>query len=412
MHVAEHQSFLSFPLSDSIHKMANLCFSPSPAELRYLGLSQYETYLLSRLVQTLRLGAYMSMKLSNTDVPLDSSHPGAADCEAYIKSAFSSDMLSDRLFPLRHTGSSMRFILAQRPVPDDASKLTTVKIFQLCVWRTFAFGNKEHLEEVTFKGDKKPDLQKLASTIQMWGNGELKLPVPAYGQLQITKAKIPTMLSSLWELSEEISSKLKSKSSTPTFTALHERLLNKKIPAIPPHGLIAWLLTSDFFEYGLCQPPTIQNLADHMMKSGTSGPKGAIKIVAEETNQPAPATLEELAHVLTRVFAIIESPTENTPTIQQVVADCKDIQGRELTVVDLEHALCKIARQNTRAKAGKGKSRESRAKGRQPKAGARKENMVDDSDAGTDAGGIQIKLTRSKKQEVMAIVGKQQGDRS
>ncbi|KAH7379962.1 hypothetical protein BKA64DRAFT_765619 [Cadophora sp. MPI-SDFR-AT-0126] len=367
--------------------MANIYFSPNPSELRYLGLSQYETHLLSRLVQTLCLGVHMSIKLSNTDVPLDSSHPGAADCQAYIKSAFSSEMLSDRLFPLRHTGSSMRFILAHLPVPDDVSKFTNQKIFQLCVWRTFAFGNKEHLEEITFEGDKQPDLQKLAPAIQLWGNGGLKLPVPAYGQLQITKAKIPNMLSSLWELSYDIAAKITSKSVVPTFAALYEQLIGKKIPAIPPHGLIAWLLTSDFSEYGLCEPPTIQDLADHMMKSGTSGPKGAIKIVAEETNQLAPATSQELVHVLTRVFAIIESPSGNTPTIQQVVADCKNIQGRELTVVDLEHALCKIARQNARAKAGKRKAGKRKAE----------KSMVDDNAAGADASGVQIKLMRSKK---------------
>jgi len=372
--------------------MANLYFSPEPAELRALGLSQYEIYLSSHLIQTLRLGIYMNKKLNNKAGPLDITHPGAADCEAYIKSAFSSDMLFDRLFPLRHTGSSMRFVLAHLPVPGDASHLTALQIFQLCVWRTFAFGNKEHLLQGTFEGNTKPGLEQLASTIQHWGNGALKLPVPAYGQLQIIKAKIPIMLSSLWDLSEEISSIARSKSTPPTFAALHERVLNKRIPSIPPHGLIAWLLTSDFFEYGLCQPPSVRDLAEHIMKSGTSGPTVALKIVADETDQAAPATTEGLEHVLTRVFAVFEDPTEHTPTIQQVVADCKSVQGRSLTVVDMEHALCKISRQNTRAMAGKGRSKTRGAKEEETK-----ENMRDNGGPEHNVVELQIKRSGDKK---------------
>ena len=372
--------------------MANLYFSPKPAELRALDLSQYEIYLLSRLIQTLRLGVYMNEKLNDRSDPLDNTHPGAAHCEAYIKSAFSSDMLSDRLFPLRHTGSSMRFILAHLPVPSDAGHLTALQIFQLCVWRTFAFGNKEHLLKVTFEGNTKPDLEQLASTIQHWGNGALKLPVPAYGQLQIIKAKIPTMLSSLWELSGEISSMARSKSTPPTFAALHERLLNKRMASIPPHGLIAWLLTSDFFEYGLCQPPTARDLAEHITKSGTSGPTGALKLIADESNQAAPTTTEELERVLTRVFAVFEDPTEHMPSIQRIVADCKSIQGRALTVVDLEHALCKIARQSTRAKAGKGMGSSRGAKG-----GAKKQNVRANDHPEHNVVGLQIKRTKDMK---------------
>lgn len=372
--------------------MANLYFSPKPAELRALDLSQYEIHLLSRLIQTLRLGVYMNEKLNNGAGPLDNSHPGATDCEAYIKSAFSSDMLSDRLFPLRHTGFSMRFILAHVAVPSDAGHLSALQIFQLCVWRTFAFGSKEHLLKVTFEGNTKPDIEHLASTIQHWGNGPLKLPVPAYGQLQIIKAKIPTMLSCLWEVSGEISSMARSKSTPPTFAALHQRLLNKRIPSIPPHGLIAWLLTSDFFEYGLCQPPTVRDLAEHITKSGTSGPTGALKIIADESNQAAPATTEELERVFIRVFAIFENPAQHTPTIQEVVAECTSIQGRSLTVVDMEHALCKIARQNTRASAGKGMGNSRGAKG-----GAKKQNVRANDHHEHNVVELQIKRTKDKK---------------
>lgn len=64
--------------------------------------------------------------------------------------------------------------------------------------------------------------------------------------------------------------------------------------------------------------------------------------------------------MLTRVFGVMQNPPLNTQTIRKVASDCKAIQGRELSVVDLEHALCKISRQNTRAKSGKGKSASSK----------------------------------------------------
>ncbi|KAH6720512.1 hypothetical protein BKA61DRAFT_570172 [Leptodontidium sp. MPI-SDFR-AT-0119] len=335
--------------------MADFYFSPQEAELQGLGLSSFEKYLLLRLVQTLRLGIFMSQKRNNSAGPLDHTHRGAAQCEAYIKSALSSEMLSDKLFPLRHTGASMQFILQSLFVPANPSQLSATNIFQLCIWRTFAFGNSDYLHKITIQEDRMPDLEKLHSIIQQWGNGPLKLSVPAYGQLQIIKAKIPTMLSSFWELSQEISSSQKPKSAPPTFATLHERLLSKKIPSIPRHGLIAWLLTSDFYGFGVCQPPTIQDLAHHMTNSGASGPKGAIKIVAEETGQHAPENAEELAKVLGTVFGLLQNPPRSSPTIMNVVTECKAIQGRELAVVDLEHALCKISRQNTRANAGKAK---------------------------------------------------------
>ncbi|KAG4440128.1 hypothetical protein IFR05_004386 [Cadophora sp. M221] len=335
--------------------MADFYFSPRQAELQGLGLSSYETHLLSRLVQILQLGVFMSQKRKDTADSLDHTHHGATQCEAYVKSAFSSEMLSDKLFPLRLTGASMQFIIQHLPVPANASKLSVTNIFQLCIWRTFAFGNSEYLQEITIKEDKKPDLLKLCYIIQQWGNGPLKLSVPAYGQLQIIKAKIPTMLSMFWDLSHEISSTHKPKTTPPTFAALHERLLSKKISSIPRHGLIAWLLTSDFFEYGFCQTPTIQDIANHMTNSGASGPKGAMKIVSEETGQPAPENAEELAKVLGTVFELLQNPPQRSLTIKNVVTECKVIQGRELSVVDLEHALCKISRQNSRANAGKSK---------------------------------------------------------
>ncbi|KAL5329279.1 hypothetical protein ACEPPN_002790 [Leptodophora sp. 'Broadleaf-Isolate-01'] len=128
------------------------------------------------------------------------------------------------------------------------------------------------------------------------------------------------MLLSLWDVSKEIIASHKPSTTPPTVEELYERLIEKNIPTILRCGLIAWLLTSDFFEYGLCQTPTIKDLAIHGSKVGASGPK----------------------------------------TIRKVASDCKAIQGRELSVVDLEHALCKISRQNTRAKSGKGKSASSK----------------------------------------------------
>lgn len=389
------------PYQKQYPEMVELYFSPGHAELKSLDLSLYETYLLSRLVQALRLGVYMSRRRDGKAESLDTTQAGAAHCERYIVSAFSSHMVSDKLFPLRHTGSSMQFILERLPIAFPASQFTALNIFQLCIWRAFAFGSKENLEEIVIGQDKEPDMHKLTTTIQGWGKGEHKLSLPAYGQFQIVKEKIPVMLSSFWDLSQEISSSLAPKAAPPTFAVLYERLLSKKIPTVPRHGLMAWLLTSDFSEYGLCHPPTIRDLVDHITKSGASGPKGALKIAAGETAQSAPSTPEEVADVLSRVFGVIQNPTSQTPTIHQMAGDCKEIQGRALTVVDLEHALCKISRQETRAKAGKGRNNAVRREGEAGrKRGRKTDDRKGDSEDGTET------RTPSYKKVKTSLVGK------
>ncbi|CZT05845.1 uncharacterized protein RCO7_03966 [Rhynchosporium graminicola] len=333
--------------------------APEPELLHLSNLSLFEKELLSRVIQTLRLGVYMSQKRNNTASPLDTTLPGAEECEVFIKSAFSSEMTSDKLFPLRHTGSSMQFIVKNLPVPSSSKpqELSAINIFQLCIWRSFAFGSCDRLTEIKLQeSDKEPDFKHLTSTIQKWGRGPVKLPVPAYGQLQIIKAKIPSMLQSFWELSQTIASSLTSKTSAPTFANLHNFLVAKEISSVPRYGLIPWLLVSDFFEYGVCQPPTLRDLAEHITNSKAAGPSKAIKFIADRTGETPPANADDLAKALGAVLRILQTPPEACPTVYKLAEDCKAIQRRELSVVDLEHALCKIARQNSRVMATKKKT--------------------------------------------------------
>ena len=63
-----------------------------------------------------------------------------------------------------------------------------------------------------------------------------------------------------------------------------------------------------------------------------------------------PKDATALAEVLRRIFAVFDNPTKDMPTIQKLVRECEEIQGRKLNFVDFEHVLCKIARQLSMAK--------------------------------------------------------------
>ncbi|KAL2060543.1 hypothetical protein VTL71DRAFT_9184 [Oculimacula yallundae] len=378
--------------------MAPYYFSLPESELEIIELSLFEKCLLSRIVHTLRLGVYMYQKRSDKAEVINKALPGAVDCEAYIKSAFSSEVLSDKLFPLRHTGSSMQFILKSMPIPSNPFELSAINIFQLCIWRTFAFGTCDRLAAIELEdeveGDDGPDLDHLCAIIRGSGNGALKLAVPAYGQLQILKAKVPSMLSSFWELAQDISASITAKMAPPTFANLHNLLIAKSISSVPQYGLIPWLLISDFFEYGLCQPPTLHDLAEHMTNGKAAGPCNAIKIIALETGEVAPADADELANVLGAIFEVLQKPPKKCPTIEKLAEDCKAIQGRVLSVVDLEHALCKISRQNSRVMAGNwpkktavvvGKSAKGKKRGAEEREGGDKApGVADEASSGRD----------------------------
>jgi hypothetical protein len=275
-----------------------------------------------------------------------------------VVSALATNMSTDKFFPLRLTGSSMKEIIAIFPL--GKTPMTAFKIFQLSIWRTFAFGDKERIKDLTLEQDASPDLESIIATITTWG-GKSNIAMPVYGNFQIIKSKVPQMLHLLWEFSQALSKDCNTPGATLTFAEVYKRLADKKVPSLPPGGIIIWLLISDFVEYGICFAPTEQDLAEHIIPiakgshGSPSGPTAALKYAAESAEEEMPNDAAALTKVLRKIIEVFNNPTEAMPTIQMLVRVCKEIQGRNLNMVDIEHALCKIARQLSM-----GKGRESK----------------------------------------------------
>jgi len=255
-----------------------------------------------------------------------------------------------------------------RFIPLGSGAMTALEIFQLALFRTFAFGSKENIKALTLAQDTLPDLDFIAATIDTWGKGTTKLAVPVYGNYQIVKAKLPIMLQLLWEFAQTLHNDYTTQSTAITFAEVYQNFVGKKIPSLPHGGVVTWVLISDFVEYGICAAPTEQDLAEHIMPtskssrpsaSSPSGPIGGLKHAAEISGEEMPKDSAALAEVLRKLMAVLDNPPTKMPTITKLVRDCEEIQGRKISIVDIEHALCKISRQLSRIKGRESKNKEA-----------------------------------------------------
>ncbi|KAE9365350.1 hypothetical protein N431DRAFT_518537 [Stipitochalara longipes BDJ] len=329
-------------------------FALPPDESQLLaGFSSFEKNLLSSIVHTLRLGVYLKQRLDGTASELDQEIGGFAAIQPFVKSALSTDFSADKFFPLRLTGASMKEIT--RIIPLQSGTMTALKIFQLALFRTFAFGDKERIKASTLARDTPPDLDSIAAIITTWG-GDVNIALPVYGNFQVIKAKIPIMLALLWEFAETLHNDYSTRATAIHFTEVYQSLAEKKVPSLPYGGVVTWVLVSDFVEYGICAAPTEQDLAEHIMptsnssRGSPSGPTGGIKYVAEISGADMPKDAAALAEILHKLMAVFNNPPKKMVAITKLVRDCEEIQGRKINIVDVEHALCKVARQVSKAK--------------------------------------------------------------
>lgn len=281
-----------------------------------------------------------------------------------VESALATDINCDKFFPLRLTGSTMREITRILPIQSGRMGLSALQIFQLCIFRVFAFGEKSHIKTLTLSQTaSSPDLNSLAALITTWG-GASNIALPVYGQFQVAKVRVPTMLTLLWGFSQTLNNDYIAHTATGnplTFASVYQSLANKKIPFLPAGGLVTWVLAADFVEYGVCLAPAEDDLAGHIMpsskssKGSPSGPTAGLKYAADTSGEKMPEDAVALAKVLRKITAVFNSPPNQMPTVRKMVRQCEEIQGRKINVVDFEHALCKIARQLSKAKGKKQK---------------------------------------------------------
>jgi len=192
-----------------------------------------------------------------------------------------------------------------------------------------------------------PDLVALSELINTWG-GPQRILVQAYGNFQVQKAKISEMLQKLWEFSRAIQGIEK----TPTFSRVYDLLVAQTISSLPQGGIVVWLICCDFAEYALCDHPKATELAKHILgkKSKPSGPTKGLEVAGRMFGMEGPLdSVESLAVVLEEVMAVLSEPDRygKLNDLLALVDDCQRLQGRKFTVVDLEHGLCKMAREDS-----------------------------------------------------------------
>ena len=360
-----------------------LYFEPEAFYLQSLDLTPIELQLLSSLLSTFKLGVHLyrlgqdpNRAAKNDAKPFDVAERTEAGklCATYIKNALSSHMAGDKKYPLRLTGPSMSFISTILP-----ALLTSHDMFQLCIFRAFAFGDLLRLQLLVLPkpggggkqtGTQEPDFKALLLILRGWtgptGSG---ISLSAYGQFQVIFAKIPLMLERLWSFSVDLamlwhSTAYSTPKIPPSFTSIYEMLYKKEIPSLPRGGLVVWLIACDMAEYGICTMPTINDYIEHLLsKPKVSGPSNAINAIAAHVGADPPDDIE-LETMLKTVWKAIEDGTKEWPAkekfrggpnvLQEIVKECGVVQKRPLQVMDLEHALCKISRQVKKLKVLKG----------------------------------------------------------
>ncbi|CZR69669.1 uncharacterized protein PAC_19569 [Phialocephala subalpina] len=331
-------------------------FEPTAEEIEALAtLGDYEKLLISKLVHTLRLGVYFYQRQHTTDaqVSIKSTTPAAKACQKFSFAALKNCMESDKLFPLRLTAPSMHLITEILPLDTPPS---TMLVFKVCVLRTFGVGSLDAINDLAKSlstTDPEPDLKNLDTVIQGVGKGKDKMPRLVYGNLQIVRASVPEMLEKFWAFAKEITKEDKS-TTLPTFEAIQTILCNASIPTVKRQGLLAWLITSDLAEWNICKAPEIEDLDAHMptkkdKKAAPSGPTKALKRVEAEHkklygDEEGGYVRPDPSEALTNVWRVLANPPVGAAWLEELVEECRKAQGRALSVVDLEHLLCKIDR--------------------------------------------------------------------
>ncbi|KAH6665646.1 hypothetical protein B0J14DRAFT_643465 [Halenospora varia] len=379
-------------------------------------MSTFSSHLLSTLTHTFNQGLLLATLPSLLNFTPDTSTSQGILQQKYITKALSNDLHRDKLFALRKTGSSMKYIHSALPPPISPTA-TSKSIFQLCIWRTFAFGNADFLEKLTLfttpetqDEETESDFEAINTMIQTFGApGTTKILLPAYGQLSIIKAKVPSMLSKLWSFAQELSSSLSPKSPLLSFAEVQKRLLEKEIPTIGANGLLVWVLICDLSEYGLCSPPTPKDLAVHIIppnpkKKGPSGPTKGLQLVAERNDVTAPlGSIEELALVFEEVMKAWEQM--ESKEIKELVARCEELQGRVLNMADLEHGLCKIAREEDLRAGRRGKKKiggGGEVEGKGAKGGKKRKVKAEEEDDDEQAEDKEVTTKKKRARKVNA----------
>lgn len=293
-------------------------FELSQGDLAHLpsDFGPFETHLLSALAGIFEIGLIMNgQKLKETLIDLDKSSPLAITTKKFIKLATKSHCNGDKFISLRLSGPSLQYMKAQLPLTSLISlekHLVARNILQILLWRTFAVGNKDHLRQLTFSNITQPMVKEnITKLIISWINNK-KLLMSVYGNLMINKDQVGEIVEKYWSLAEHLAQIIEKfvrappQQQLPTFEDVYNHICASTIPSIPRGGLLVWLLTSDFSEYKVCSPPSVNDLAKHIAFAKTSGPSVAMKLVKEWSGETTNKVSDKEAVV--KIMNVFEDP--------------------------------------------------------------------------------------------------------
>jgi hypothetical protein len=134
------------------------------------------------------------------------------------------------------------------------------------------------------------------------------LMLRVYGQMSIKATQVDRVLISLSRKANSLATFIHvyiSRQEKPTFKSVIDLIVLWKISYFVSGGLLPRMITGDLFEIGLCQPPTINHLANKILHAGSEGPRGGLKIAYVQlptARAEYPQDFRELTLILDNVF--------------------------------------------------------------------------------------------------------------
>ena len=259
----------------------------------------------------------------------------------YIVHACNTITNGDKLTPHRFVGPSSQQILKYYPEPSSCKVNLQRFLWHLLTWRLFGFSRLEVIQKLKGTTNVDEALGVLSEVDK--SSGKPITVISAYGNFRIPVDKRQAVLNGLNRLSQILSQKLMT--TEMAFSDVLDAIKSQNVLFLPRDGLLSWLIVCDLAEWNLCAPPTVMELSDKIGQppfeqgkkaKGGAGTREALIVVREACKLEFPfKTSEEFQTMLSQVFDALK---------HEVGDECKQLQGRDLTMADMEHMLCKISR--------------------------------------------------------------------
>ncbi|KAG9245072.1 hypothetical protein BJ878DRAFT_541635 [Calycina marina] len=247
----------------------------------------------------------------------------------------------DKHIAFRLCGPSALKVQEYYSDPASARVDSSLFLWRLMIWRLWGWGRPELMEKLATIINVNEGLIVLNQIDTDLGTPLTSMGV--YGKIILPVAKREAILKGI----SRVIDALVAQQSLLSFKALQDIFVQANIIYLPSTGLVLWLILCDLAEFGFCTQPTIEDLVTklgsppYVKKKKGKGGSGPVKglFVVEQSSKGGHkipySTTQGVRNGLSQVFEALKFHLD--PMSQE-------LQGRDFTVADLEHVLCKIAR--------------------------------------------------------------------